>query len=89
MRRKGIWRLWFVASVAWAAYLAWQSDLACPLNLLGVETPSGPWCEFQNAEPLNYYGNLLLRMLGVPVIAALGIIAAAWVIDGFSAENSN
>ena len=89
MRLGGIWRLWFVASVAWAIYLAWNSDIACPLQLLGIETGAGPWCEFPNAYPIAYYGNLALKMIGVPLVAAAGIVSTAWVITGFRSKNSN
>jgi hypothetical protein len=88
MRNKGIWRLWLVASLAWAAYLAWSSDLACPLRLLGIDIGGGPWCEFQNADPYKYYGDLALRMVGIPLLAAAAIIAPTWVIAGFRSKNS-
>ena len=84
--RSGLWRLWIVGSVAWAAYVAWDSDVACPLALIGVDTDAGPWCEHQNAEPLRYYGSLALRMIGFPLLAGVALVATAWALSGFRSK---
>ena len=81
--RTGLFRLWVVAALAWIGYLAWRSDLSCPLELIGVGTGAGPWCEFQNAEPWKYYSALIIEMIGVPILVGIAIIAGLWVTAGF------
>lgn len=80
---RGAWRLWVVAAVAWSAYLVWQSDVACPLLLLGIQPSSKPWCDYQNAEPIIYYGWLLMKMVVGSLVAALIIAAGVWIFAGF------
>jgi hypothetical protein len=87
MPRSGYFRLWLVASVGWVIYCAWTSDLACPLQLIGIETGAGPWCEFQNAEPLKYYAGLTGRMVGLPLVAGAFMLAAKWIVGGFRSKS--
>jgi hypothetical protein len=81
--KAGVTRAWLVGSLAWVLYCAWQSDIACPLALVGIDIPSGPWCEFQNAEPFSYYGGLILKMAALPTAAWLVGAASYWVLIGF------
>ena len=75
-----------MGSVAWAAYVAWDSDIACPLALIGVDTNAGPWCVYQNAEPLSFYGALVLRMIALPALAGAVLTATVWVLTGFRSK---
>jgi hypothetical protein len=78
-------RTWLVLSIAWTAYCAWKSDIACPLELIGMHTGAPkPWCDYQNAEPLDYCGNLLLEMIRIPALV-LPLMAADWMWRGFRA----
>ena len=49
-------------SIAWITYCAWNSDIACLLDRIGVHTGAGVWCEIQNAH---HYRNLMLKMVGI------------------------
>jgi hypothetical protein len=81
--KAGLTRAWLVGSLAWVIYCTWQSDLACPLASIGVNTPGAPWCGFENAEPLTYYGGLALRMIAVPIAAWLVGAVGYWIAAGF------
>jgi hypothetical protein len=81
--KSGLVRLWLVGSISWIVYCAWQSDLACPLQLVGIATGARPWCDFQNAEPLKYYTGLGIEMLGPPLLAAIGSLGVGWILAGF------
>ena len=82
--RAGIFRLWLVASAGWIGYRAWESGLACPFAwALDVEDSVGPWCKYRDAA---YYAELVAGMIGVPLLAAIAILAAAWVFAGFRAR---
>jgi hypothetical protein len=81
--RSGFFRAWIAFSIGWMGFCAWTSDLACPIELAGISTGAGPWCEFQNAEPFKYYGSLGVKMLGLPLLMALGFIATSWILTGF------
>jgi hypothetical protein len=81
-----------IGSICWAAYLVWRSDIACPLRLIGITIETGPWCEYQIAEPLTYYGGLVARMVGVPLVVGGALLAIAWIVAGFQrhiSKNSN
>jgi hypothetical protein len=53
-------------------------------NPVGIPNP-GPWCDFQNAEPLKYYTGFVIEMLGPPLLAAMGSLGVGWIIAGFRA----
>jgi hypothetical protein len=78
-----VWRLWLIGSIAWAAYLVWRSDVACPMELIGFDISAGPWCDFQNADPARYYWLLLLRIVSLPTLIAGAIAAVSWIFSGF------
>jgi hypothetical protein len=79
--RAGIFRLWVLLSVVWAGAILWRSDLSCSLKTaLGI---TAPWCQFPLVDSQDYYSHLALRIVGAPVVAAIGILAVLWVIEGF------
>lgn len=85
-RLRGLWRLWALLSAAWVVFVAVRSDLACPLLAIGIDLGAGPWCQYQLAEPVSYYGNLVLRMIGPPLLGAAALAGGAWVYAGFRSE---
>ena len=79
--RQGLFRLWVIFSAIWVGAILWRSDLSCSLkSALGV---TAPWCQFPLVDSQDYYSHLALRLLAAPLIAALGIIAIMWVVEGF------
>lgn len=78
-----MFRLWVVASIFWIIYSAWNSDLSCPLEIIGISTRASPWCEFQNADPLKYYSGLVAKMVMPPALVAVAILSFQWVYRGF------
>jgi hypothetical protein len=76
--RTGLFRLWLVGSLLWIGYCAWRSDLTCWWRF---ETE--PWCRDPVTDLFSYYRSIALRMIGAPLLAGLGIIAALWVGAGF------
>ena len=84
-----LWRLWLIASVVWVVYLVWDNDVACPLQIIGFDAPSGPWCDYQNVDPIRHYGMLAIRLLSLPVLVAGFIAATTWIAAGFRPKNSN
>lgn len=84
MRNRGVFRLWIFLSAISVATIIWRSDLSCPIkNILGV---TAPWCQFSLVDPKDYYVHLIFRIVGAPLIVALGIVAIIWVIRGFKAK---
>ena len=85
--RWGLLRAWLVLSIAWITYCAWNSDIACLLDRIGVHTGAGVWCEIQNAH---HYRNLMLKMVGIPALMLVALTAADWMWRGFrsAAEKS-
>ncbi|MFN0218911.1 MAG: hypothetical protein ACKVP4_08880 [Hyphomicrobium sp.] len=84
---RGVWRVWIVGSLVWIAVLLWRNDPLCPLSAIGLQIKVGPWCEQRDAD---YYGNLVTVMLGAPLLVALGLFVAKWIIEGFvNSKNSN
>ena len=69
--RTGMFRSWFVASVAWVGYCVWKEDVFSCLFT------SGPWCDYRDLE---HYTALAIKMFGVPLLALAGIIAVLWVV---------
>lgn len=77
----GIYRLWLLLSLIWMGAIVWRSDLSCSLkNGLGV---TAPWCQFPLVDAQDYYSHLALRLFSAPIVAGIGILALAWVIEGF------
>ena len=71
--RSGLFGAWLCFLIAWIAYCAWNSDIACLLERIGVHTSPGVWCKVQNAH---YYGNFVLKMVGI-----WGGVAPAWIFQ--------
>jgi len=83
--RSGLFRAWLALSITWIGYSAWHSDIACPLELIRFHTGAGGvWCKIQNARPMvfYYYGNLALKMVGIPALAFAAFAAANWIWRG-------
>jgi hypothetical protein len=85
--RSGLFGAWFCFLIAWIAYCAWNSDIACLLERIGVHTSPGVWCKVQNAH---YYRNFVLKMVGIPALMLVALTAADWTWRGFrsAAEKS-
>src|SRR4051812_3847004 len=78
--RSGLFRAWLVLLIGWIAYWAWNSDIACLVERIGVHTGVGVWCKIQNAH---YYRNLVLKMVGIPALMLVALTAADWMWRGF------
>jgi hypothetical protein len=86
--RRGILRLWLVASAAWIAWTLWQSDVSCPLTAIGIAVPNDPWCKDPLVDPIAYYSDLVVKALGPPVSAAILWFAALWISAGFRSRDA-
>lgn len=84
--KRGIWRLWLVASAAWVVYLGWDSNPLCVLRLLEIMEPR-PWCTFRIMHAPHYYEDLAVRMVKYPALAAAFIASVNWILAGFRASN--
>src|SRR5256885_1032894 len=71
--RAGLLRLWIVGSICWASYQAWRYDVLCPLLRAGTNVGGGyhVMCGAEVFGPLEYYGNLVANMMGVPLLAGI------------------
>ena len=85
--RRGVVRLWLIASAVWVAFWLWRADIPCMLG----HTSAGerPWC----TDPLQYTETVLVNdailVIGVPVLIGLLGLAVAWIARGFRAGASN
>lgn len=84
--RRGAFRLWLAASAAWIFFTLWSSDVACPLRGIGLPVPTGPWCDFQNAEPSAYYSGAAWRAVLPPIMIGVLAAVALWVVSGFTSS---
>lgn len=82
--RRGLIRLWFLASVLWAGYWVYKLQLSCAFWF-------APWCE----SPLHVdWPNqsmalgLALILLSGPVLALLLGLVTIWAIKGFLARRA-
>ena len=78
--RSGLFGAWLCFLIAWIAYCAWNSDIACLLERIGVHTSPGAWCKVQNAH---YYGNFVLKMVGDCCPNACSIDGSRLDVAGF------
>jgi len=80
-------RVWLAGSIFWVGYLFQQSDLACLMRRFGlgaeVEFGRNAECDYRNAEGLLDTGPLLIKMVAVPIFAAMIIVAVQTVIGAF------
>jgi hypothetical protein len=77
--RRGLFRIWAIASAMWVAACLWlrhDYDYSCFLR-------SSPWCDYW--EPY-YYVQAAATMIGPPVIALLLGWATLWIVAGFRAN---
>jgi len=85
--RRGLVRLWVIASAVWVVFWLWRADIPC---LLGYTSGGeAPWCK----DPLQYSMNVgvsdALLVIGVPIVTGLIGLAVAWITQGFRAGRSN
>jgi len=86
---RGLWRVWVIGTVAWAAWTFWDSDPQCLIYLVkpsvqetgSVTLPMPPWCYYRDFK---YYLELLSSMFGWPVLIGILLLALRWAIAGFS-----
>jgi len=82
--RRGIVRLWFLASLAWAGYWLYRLQLACAFWF-------APWCAAPTRVdwPNNDMAlGLALVLLSGPLLMLFAGLAIAWAIRGFRARRA-
>ena len=85
--RRGLVRLWLIASAIWVAFWLWRADIPCMLG----HTSAGerPWC----TDPLDYPETVLandaMLVIGVPLLIGFLGMALIWIARGFRARSSN
>jgi hypothetical protein len=79
--RRGLLRLWIVASVAWLVIDGWALKLPCTFGAY-----SAPWCVGWERAALipSEYARIYLELLGVPLIVLIAGAALFWAINGFA-----
>jgi hypothetical protein len=76
--RRGFFRLWIVASIAWVAFWVWRTPLTCFYG-------SYPWCGYyvlSLPHPFDYlkiYGTVF----GVPLATLAAGAGFGWALTGF------
>ncbi len=84
--RSGVMRLWAVGSLTWIAYVLYGMDFVqCEVTpFLGfAERTKLWWCDSPLASPELYYRGLAFRAVGWPLLAAIVLMTAGWIVDGF------
>lgn len=77
---RGLWRLWIVVTIAWAAWMVWIfSD--CYQDLL--ETNYHLMCDPILKRPLVFFAGVLLKILAPSVMLAIVLLGIRWVLRGF------
>jgi hypothetical protein len=72
---RGLWRVWIIGTVAWAAVTFWKSNPRC-LIINGDR-----WCYYPS--DFEYYAWSLVQMFGWPVLIAILLLALRWAIAGY------
>jgi hypothetical protein len=84
--RRGLVRLWLIASAVWVAFWLWRADIPCMLG--NTSAGERPWC----TDPLQYPGTVLaddaILVIGVPVLIGLLGLAGGWIARGFRTGRS-
>lgn len=92
--RRGLSRLWLVASALWIGFWFWYRDVPCALgfNYFGIKW----WCSdpVWEAPPngflLDLRSGTFALMFGVPAAALVFGLVAQWIASGFGPRhNSN
>jgi hypothetical protein len=76
--RRGLFRLWLLASVLWVGGCLWLLDYSCFFGAY-------PWCNWWVVRPLlsSTYAEVLAKTFGPPVILFLIGYALLWIGRGF------
>ena len=76
--KRGLLRIWVVASVVWIALCAMFLDFSCFYT-------TGPWCEWWVKSPFlsNTYTQRIAVTFGAPLAVLLVGFAVAWAVKGF------
>jgi hypothetical protein len=98
--RRGILRIWIVATLCWVTYWVWHYALVCgPINLLDgskseITCPVGLWStatsggtRFQRLAPLWSSETMIeiaLIVIGVPTAILAVGILLRWIVAGFT-----
>jgi hypothetical protein len=85
--RRGLVRLWVVASTVWVAFWLWRADIPCMLG----HTSAGetPWCTDQLQYSMSVGVSDALLVIRVPILIGLLGLTVAWITQGFRAGRSN
>lgn len=79
--RKGAFRVWVLASVAWLIYMAGRYALYCGLGVGGLSCDYPPPAIFRHID-MSFFEVAL--MMAVPPLALFAVgRCAGWVISGF------
>jgi len=85
--RRGILRLWLVASLAWIFWTVWHHRLYCQI---GIKLPSdAPWCGDQFADPWEAYTSIAVSALSFPILTLALWLIGEWIARGFKSDRSN
>ena len=71
--KRGLFRVWLVASVGWIGYWLWQSWMICGFSI----NPS-PRC----ANEIPWTGLAIISLSGPLIALVLGLVAV-WIVRGF------
>jgi hypothetical protein len=79
--RRGLFRIWLVASLAWIVSSFWMFDYSCFFGHY-------PWCDWWVVSPLlsSTYVEVLVKTFGPPLVALVGGMAAFWSVAGFKSN---
>jgi hypothetical protein len=79
--RRGLFRVWVVASLGWIAFAAWSDDVLCFVGFTYAGTR--PWCADEFVYPLTATAETVAWIIGIPMALLLIGYAAGWTIRGF------
>jgi hypothetical protein len=83
--RRGLFRLWLVASAVWIARTFWWREACLIPSWLGG---GGWWCNDAVVDPIGENLKSVALILGPPAAAFLAGLVSVWVLNGFR-HNSN
>jgi hypothetical protein len=80
--RRGLIRIWLIASLAWLASMAWRGDFSCFFG-------SYPWCGWWVVSPWwqSTYLEVFEKAFGVPLLVLITGTALRWAVRGFRSPN--
>ncbi len=74
--RRGLVRVWVLASILWVAWWIWKRSILCELDLPFFGR--GPWCTYR-ASDWAVHATTVAITLGVPILVGL----VGWTCSGF------